>query len=315
MCSIVKDYNTPLRLVSYTEVFYASTVSNPTRDIRTYPHLNIYSINNFVKYTTNSTYYDFNFLLSLLNSKEQRWLVKNSLLTEFLINNSFLFTQSKQLIGLNSSDKDLSKQNLWLSSKLSTFSLLETKSYLNNISTSTYTDLVHNHPKFLNNPNINQSNLSNLNFFENSRFWVFKKYFFNNSAANNLITKDISNYDSKQTSYLNSYAYSNYSSLGLLTKISSTTNNYYSLSATNPSDTRYKPRTISSNSKPLDTNNLNILLNLNNLDLLEGLNTSFLYLLTSNIQSPHLQYNTPYFNGLNYPTNTNKTTILYKHVN
>lgn len=55
---------------------------------------------------------DFNLLNNLNIAKEQRWLTKNSLLTEFLSKNSNLFTQSKKLLGLSLYTTNVSAKNL-----------------------------------------------------------------------------------------------------------------------------------------------------------------------------------------------------------
>jgi hypothetical protein len=53
------------------------------------------------------------YILNNLNvSKEQRWLTKNSLLSESIIHNSFLISQSKKLIGSGFLDKDFSTKTL-----------------------------------------------------------------------------------------------------------------------------------------------------------------------------------------------------------
>jgi hypothetical protein len=57
-------------------------------------------------------FFNFNLESNLNLSKQQRWLTKNSLLTESLINNSFLITQAKNLIGSGLLDKDFSSKTL-----------------------------------------------------------------------------------------------------------------------------------------------------------------------------------------------------------
>jgi hypothetical protein len=56
--------------------------------------------------------FDFNLESNLQISKQQRWLVRNSLLTESITNNSFLITQAKKLIGVSLFDKNFTGKTL-----------------------------------------------------------------------------------------------------------------------------------------------------------------------------------------------------------
>jgi hypothetical protein len=132
-----------------------------------------YNLNNLYKYTMASQLlnrYDFNLYINMVISKEQRWLNKNSLLTESLTKNSNLFTQSKKLLGLNPYSNTSTSKNLWLPTKLSNLNSTESLSYINNSINSLYPSLLtknHNYNILFNQDN--SSFLLNLNFFENSR--------------------------------------------------------------------------------------------------------------------------------------------------
>jgi hypothetical protein len=132
------------------------------------------NLNNLYKFTlTQKTLnrLDFNLYNNLNIAKEQRWLTKNSLLTEFLSKNSNLITQSKKLIGAASYNISASNKNLWIPTKTSSLSSNETLSYINNMNNLLYPSFFSKNFKY--NSLVNQNKpayLLNLNFFENSRF-------------------------------------------------------------------------------------------------------------------------------------------------
>jgi hypothetical protein len=64
------------------------------------------SINNYPRF------FNFNIENNLSVSKQQRWLSKNSILSESIIPNSFLITQSKKLIGSGVFDNDFTNKTL-----------------------------------------------------------------------------------------------------------------------------------------------------------------------------------------------------------
>jgi hypothetical protein len=64
------------------------------------------SINNYPRF------FNFNIENNLNISKQQRWLSKNSILSESIIPNSFLITQSKKLIGSGVFDNDFTNKTL-----------------------------------------------------------------------------------------------------------------------------------------------------------------------------------------------------------
>jgi hypothetical protein len=59
-----------------------------------------------------ATQFNYNIETNLNIAKQQRWLAKNSLLSESVTSNSFLITQAKKLIGSNVLDKDFSSNTL-----------------------------------------------------------------------------------------------------------------------------------------------------------------------------------------------------------
>jgi hypothetical protein len=124
--------------------------------------------------------FNFNLKSNLDVSNQQRWLTKNSLLTESITNNSFLITQAKKLIGTGLLNKDFSNQNLWLPSQSSKLSSIESYIHFKNISQQFIQ--TNNKVNFLKPTNIHTtSHFNNLNFFESCRLFLVKKYFFVNN--------------------------------------------------------------------------------------------------------------------------------------
>lgn len=82
-----------------------------------------------------------------------------------------MFTQSKKLLGHTFYNNNFSNKNLWLPTKLSNMTTNETLSYVNNLSKFLYptTHSSQQTNKFTQNSLLKNTNLINLNFFENSR--------------------------------------------------------------------------------------------------------------------------------------------------
>jgi hypothetical protein len=240
-------------------------------------------------------------------SKEQRWLVKNSLISEAVVNNSFLITQAKKLIGSGTLNKDYTSNTLWLPTKSSNLSTLESSIYFNNLSQNLFSNNGTKTP-FLKLNNLTQSNFNNLNFFENSRLWTLKKYFFNNQQSLNIIISSpkvsqnhttLLNMDQPQiNNTFNSYLY--YNNLVKLL------NNTFTPSLSNPNNL-INNTTYSVYNSPKSTINLKS----TTLDLLSGTNTNFIFLLTSNPQNNPNQLS--YFNNLDFSNSSDNN--YYPHNN
>jgi hypothetical protein len=126
---------------------------------------------------------------ALKSSKQDRWLVRNSLLSENLVLNSSAFTQSKKLLGVNFLNSEAASKNVWNSTKINSLDSTSGTTFISNLQ-----ELFSNQP--LHNDNLAQlnatdPNLVNFNFFENSRMWLVKKYFFTNQLKNNLTRSSV----------------------------------------------------------------------------------------------------------------------------
>jgi hypothetical protein len=239
-------------------------------------------------------FFNFNLESNLNLSKQQRWLTKNSLLTESITNNSFLITQAKKLIGSGILDKDFTSKTLWLPTKSTKMSSMESSIYFTNLSNQLFKNPTNS--SFLSNYNLTHSNFDNLNFFENSRLWLFKKYFFTNNQQLGIIVDSPKSITQlyKQNIYTNNtlITSSNFHLSLYLNQIQLIINNNYtpSLTLNNPNTTAI----LSFDINKTPTNSIN--LNTGNLDALRGINSSFIYTLTSNPQQPNNTTN--YFSPL-----------------
>jgi hypothetical protein len=132
--------------------------------------------------------FSFNLEDNLNTAKQQRWFAKNSLLSEAIIPNSFLITQAKKLIGTGLLDSEFTNKTLWLPTKSSKLASAESFKYFSNLSGSIFSKDEAT-IQYLKINKINQTFFKNINFFENSRLWLFKKYFFTNNQTQNLISE------------------------------------------------------------------------------------------------------------------------------
>lgn len=179
----LKDLSLGKTLTS-SEAYYS--LSNSLRNLKvSSSNLNLNSIYRMSTLHKSLTFFNFNIENNLNISKQQRWLVKNSLLSESIVPNSFLITQVKKLLGSGILDKDFTNKSLWLPTKSAQLSSTESTLYLNNLNSQLFKGNALR--GFLQTNSLNQTNFNNLNFFENSRLWLFKKYFFSNSQGQNII--------------------------------------------------------------------------------------------------------------------------------
>lgn len=302
-----KTYN--YTLLTTSEAFYTNLNSkNNFKFKTTQTNINtIYKISNFTK---NLNFFNFNIDKNLKISKQKRWLIRNSLLSESMVPNSYLITQSKKLIGNGLLNKDFSSKTLWLPTIMSKLSSLESNIHVKNLqhqlfqTNSDSTLSINNqliHPYFL-----------NLNFFENSRVWVFKKYFFQNNQCYNLV-KGLVNYDlynnyehvknTKHSHSLLFYSYIHFYNLNYLIKNTLTPSLVVKDFLAENSDIVYTN---------YNHNNNFIKINTPQLDILSGININFFYTFTSNPQ-PLGTDKTIFFSLLKSPLIHNNSNSYNKH--
>lgn len=158
------------------------------------------NLNKITSYNTALSLTGLNTQEALKASKEDRWLLRNSLLSENLIINSNAFTQSKKLLGVNLLSSDIASKNVWTSTKLNGVSGENTSSFLANLQ-ELFVNQQSSVNKSTNAPHLS-NNLTNFDLFENSRMWLTKKYFFTNQLKNNTVSLSQlqgSNYTSSTT--------------------------------------------------------------------------------------------------------------------
>lgn len=100
--------------------------------------------------------------------KENRWLMKNSLLSYDIITKASSTTHVKKLYGSNQLNSNMSGTNIWASNKLSEYSN----------PTGLNLDLFKSSGAFTNNTLLNSSSLLHLNNLEESFFWLVKRFKF-----------------------------------------------------------------------------------------------------------------------------------------
>jgi hypothetical protein len=106
----LKDLSLGKTLTS-SEAYYS--LSNSLRNLKvSSSNLNLNSIYRMSTLHKSLTFFNFNIENNLNISKQQRWLVKNSLLSESIVPNSFLITQVKKLLGSGILDKDFTNKSL-----------------------------------------------------------------------------------------------------------------------------------------------------------------------------------------------------------
>jgi hypothetical protein len=277
-------------LITVSEAFYGSNITS-SKLVST--NLNLKSTQMYTNSHRSLLQFDFNLLNNLNMGKEQRWLVKNSNLTEFLNRNNNMFTQSKKLLGHTFYNNNFSNKNLWLPTKLSNMTTNETLSYVNNLSKFLYptTHSSQQTNKFTQNSLLKNTNLINLNFFENSRLWVTKKYFFNNQLNSNLVetSKIFNNKKSNIETNSNSRYVSPVNSFQIFENSLNDLNTMFWLTDT-PNTLKIQSNKLNAGLKP---NNFTV--STPNLDLLTGGDLNFL----SNITSTHkINTNPKYYSPL-----------------
>ena len=120
-----------------------------------------------------------NIMNQLSLAKQDRWFFKNSLLGDSLTKSTNSFTQSKKLLMPGYFTGNTSN-NVWLSSKAGSLNSAEVLKFTKSLSKSDSSNLLSSNTLLTNNINNCQ-----INFFEDSRFFFAKRYFFTNQLKNN----------------------------------------------------------------------------------------------------------------------------------
>lgn len=139
---------------------------------------------NLTKHNYNYKYLlNYNIINIIKIFKQDRWFFKNNIIEDNLVNYSNKITNSKKLIGLNIFNSDFINTNLWYSTKNKNLKNNELYNYLNNFNKIFYINNLN--IKNLNTNWLLKNNFKYFNFFENSKFWLNKKYLFTNNNQDN----------------------------------------------------------------------------------------------------------------------------------
>ena len=265
-----------------------SGISNYSKNI----NINLNYLQRFYLLNNLPATFNFNIGNNITSSKQSRWLTHNSLLSNSFLGNTFLFTQAKKLLGLGLFNKEFSKDSLWLPTKTTKNSSLESTNYITNVTNL----LNYNHSyinSFIINNKLTHAKSNNLNYFENSRLWLLKRYFFSTQYIHNntLEFTKILTTGNKITNPLNSVNNFSYTSSTYLSNLKSYTNSN-NLLITYSTHFNRTSRLLSSGLRTKE----GLYLHLPGLDILAGNNLSLFLLITSNPQN--LNNNLNYFNNL-----------------
>ena len=238
-------------------------------------------INKISTYNTALAVTNLNTQDALRSAKQDRWLVRNSLLSENLILNSNAFTQSKKLLGVNFLNSDAASKNVWNSTKLHSLDSSTSTNFISNLQ-----ELFSNQPTHSNQTsqsNFTNPNLDNFNFFENSRMWLVKKYFFTNQLKNNLTQASVVPLASNTSNPIrvNTYNYTLF--LNLYNQNPQNQLSYLTLST--------QPLTIDNTTVSI-TGMYDFYINAGDSDILKSNNLSFLNKLTYSTSNKDLKYYT-----------------------
>jgi hypothetical protein len=239
------------------------------------------NINKISTYNTALAVTNLNTQEALRNAKQDRWLVRNSLLSENLILNSNAFTQSKKLLGVNFLNSDAASKNVWNSTKLHSLDNSTSTNFISNLQELfSNQPLQNNHTSQL---NFTNPNLDNFNFFENSRMWLVKKYFFTNQLKNNLTQASVVPLNSSTPNALRTNTYSYTLFLNLYNQNPQNQLSYLTLFV--------QPSNASSDTTSI-TSMYDFYINAGDADILKSNNLSFLNKLTYSTSNEDLKYYT-----------------------
>jgi hypothetical protein len=149
--------------------------------------INLNSLQNLNNTKFSSVLNNLNVYSNLNQSKQDRWFMKNSILSNSSTVDLNAFTQAKKLVGVNLLDSSNTSSNIWNSSKMTQLtkaSELQKLSLLQNFIGLNTTFGSNNELKSINELS---AGLEGFNYFESSSLWTTKKYFFTNQLKLNTV--------------------------------------------------------------------------------------------------------------------------------
>ncbi len=239
--------------------------------------LDLGSLNKLQNLPITSSLSNFNIYKNLNQSKQNRWLLKNSILSNNTATGLSNFTQVKNLIGNTMYDSLNTSHNIWNSSKLTQLSKAAELTTLSFFQANKLGNPFLNTNQTLNLMPSTPSNLQNFNFFETSQLWSTKKFFF----TNQLKTNTLQLVDSSKT-YSNRTDTHNHSANSKLTTLLNLLNYSFSIQVQNLFVSSSVKNPESYTSQDLTPSSFQAsMLNTGDLDHLKTFNTGFLLDLTT----------------------------------
>jgi hypothetical protein len=184
-------------LTSSLQENWSDLGTNSIKSLSNLSQTKFYTINTSILQNLNN--HQFGIILNNLNiydnlrqAKQDRWLLKNSLLSNSSTIDLNAFTQTKKLLGMNLLESSNTSRNIWNSSKLTqltqTEELQKLSLFQNFLGLNTNSSI-----NTLNLLNEESSGLQGFNWFETSSLWTTKKFFFTNQLKSNhtVITKSV----------------------------------------------------------------------------------------------------------------------------
>jgi hypothetical protein len=118
-------------------------------------------------------------------AKQDRWLMKNSLLANKLDKHNNAYSQAKALTGTTVSDSSHAGTNVWFSSRFSAADAKTVDRFIAGTVHALYPSLNETNTHWFHISGALQPKLSNMNFFEESRTWQVVKYYQTSSLRHN----------------------------------------------------------------------------------------------------------------------------------
>lgn len=273
----IKEVNNHTRLYTLTSSLqenWSNCDINSTQSLTYLSNPKFYTINSNILHTLNNQQFgiilnNLNIYSNLSQSKQDRWLLKNSLLSNSSITDLNAFTQAKKLLGVNLFESSHTSRNIWNSSKLTQLTQTEELQKLSLF--QSFLGLNKNTPvNVLNILNEGSSGIQSFNFFETSSLWTTKKYFFTNQLKFNhtVISQSLTNVSSNPKYDQNTlFTFSSNLHNTVLSNQLNKLNNSFHLLHTDS----FNPENITST---------NSFLNLEEVDLLKSVNLNVINILT-----------------------------------
>ena len=189
----IKEVNNHAFLYTLTnsiQTSWSGLNSNSIKAVSNLSNPKFYTVNTKILQDLNNQQFgtilnNLNVYTNLGQAKQDRWLLKNSLLSNSSTVDLNAFTQTKKLIGMNLFESANTSRNIWNSSKMTQLTQTEEIQKL-----SLFQNFLGFNKSSTSNTSLNllnevSSGFQGFNWFETSSLWTTKKYFFTNQLKSN----------------------------------------------------------------------------------------------------------------------------------